>query len=76
MIGQARKDNIRNECIQDEFGVPPIEEIQEKMTETQLRWFGHVRRRPMEFLVRKVDQMEDTLIKKGRKDLKNFKRNY
>ena len=36
------------------------------MTEIRLRWFGHVQRRPLEVLVRKVDQMVFRPIRKGR----------
>jgi len=36
-------------------GVAPIVE---KMVETRLRWFGHVERRLVDFVVRRVDQME------------------
>jgi len=28
------------------------------MVETRLRWFGHVERRLVDFVVRRVDQME------------------
>ena len=39
----------------EKVGVAPIVE---KMVESRLRWFGHVWRRPIEALVRRVDQME------------------
>jgi hypothetical protein len=29
------------------------------MVEKGLRWFGHVERRPLDFVVRRVDHMED-----------------
>lgn len=57
------KDKIINECIQQKFGVAPIEE---KMTEIHLRWFGHVRRRTKKAPLRKVDRMEDSLIIGGK----------
>ena len=44
-------------------GVVPIEE---KMRETRLRWFGHVRRRPIDALVRRVDEIEQIVRKRGR----------
>ena len=44
--------------------------IDEKMTETKLRWFGHVRRRPIDAPVRRVDEMEQ-LVKKRGKDRPN-----
>jgi len=31
-----------------------------KMVETSLRWFEHVERKPIDFVVRIVDQMEDS----------------
>jgi len=36
--------------------------IVEKMVETRLRWFGHVVRRSIYFVVRRVDQMEGSQI--------------
>ena len=47
MCGHTRKDKIRNEVIRNKVGVVPIEE---KMRETRLKWFGHVRRRPQTLL--------------------------
>ena len=35
------------------------------MVETRLRWFGHVERRPMDSIVRRVDQMEGSQITTG-----------
>jgi len=35
-------DRIKNEVIRKKVGVEPIED---KMRETRLRWFGHIRRR-------------------------------
>ena len=39
----------------ERVGVAPIVE---KMVETRLRWFVHVERRPVDCVVRRVDQME------------------
>jgi hypothetical protein len=36
------------------------------MVENRLRWFGHVERRPVDAVVRRVDQMEESQIKRGR----------
>jgi hypothetical protein len=36
--------------------------IVEKMVETRLRWFGHVERRPVDSMVRRVDQMYGSQI--------------
>ena len=63
MSGHTRKDKIRNDCIREKVGVAPIEE---KMTETRLRWFGHVLRRPLEAPVRRVDQMVFSPIRRRR----------
>ena len=63
MSGHTRKDKIRNDCIRKKVGVA---DIGGKMTETRLRWFGHVQRRPLEAPVRQVDQMVCSPIKKGR----------
>jgi len=42
------------------------EKILKKMVENRLRWFGHVERRPVDVVVRRVDQMEESQIKRGR----------
>ncbi|KAB2625930.1 hypothetical protein D8674_017590 [Pyrus ussuriensis x Pyrus communis] len=55
-------DKIRNEDIRGKVGVA---EIEGKMRENQLRWFGHVQRRPTNALVRRCDYRTETL----RKDL-------
>jgi hypothetical protein len=43
--------------------------IVEKMIETRLRYFEHVEIRHMDYVVRRIDQMEGSLITRGRKDL-------
>ena len=63
MSGHTRLDKIRNEDIRERVGVAPIVE---KMVESRLRWFRHVRRRPIEHPVRRVDEMEDGQRAKGR----------
>ena len=45
------------------MGVAPIVE---KLVENRLRWFGHVERRPVDAVVRRVNQMEESQIKRGR----------
>jgi len=50
MCGHTRLDKIRNEVIRSEIGVASIED---KMREARLRWFGHIRRRPMDAPVRR-----------------------
>ena len=40
--------------------------IVEKMVESYFGWFGHVWRRPVQALVRRVDQMESSPTSRGR----------
>ena len=47
----------------ERVGVAPIVE---KLVENRLRWFGHVERRPVDAVVRRVDQMEESQVKRGR----------
>ena len=63
MCGHTRKNKIRNEVIRNKVGVVAIEE---KMRETWLRWFGHVRRKLVDAPVKKVDEMEQVVKKRGR----------
>ncbi|KAH1208130.1 Secretory carrier-associated membrane protein 3 [Glycine max] len=65
MCGKTRQDKIRNGAIRERVGVAPIVE---KMVENRLRWFGHVERRPVDSVVRRVDQMErrQTIRDRGR----------
>ncbi|RZB60259.1 LINE-1 retrotransposable element ORF2 protein [Glycine soja] len=63
MCGKTRQDKIRNEAIRERVGVAPIVE---KMVENRLRWFGHVERRPIDSVVRRVDQMERRQTIRGR----------
>jgi len=35
------------------------------MLENRIRWFGHVERRPLDVVVRRVDQMEVSQIRRG-----------
>ena len=44
ICGHTRLDRIRNEVIRGKIGVASIED---KMREARLRWFGHIKRRPM-----------------------------
>ncbi|PNY04000.1 DNA repair protein rev1-like [Trifolium pratense] len=48
MCGKTRKDNIRNENIGERVGVAPIAE---KMVETRLRWYEHVEKRRVDYVV-------------------------
>ena len=49
ICGHTRRDRARNDDISDRLGVAPIKE---KLVQHQLRWFGHVQRRPPETPVR------------------------
>ncbi|KAL5179591.1 hypothetical protein HKD37_01G000874 [Glycine soja] len=63
MCSKTRQDKIRNGAIRERVGVAPIVE---KMVENRLRWFGHVERRPVDSVVRRVDQMERRQTIRGR----------
>ncbi|KAM0966625.1 hypothetical protein EV2_022996 [Malus domestica] len=62
MCGHTRKDKIRNEDIRGKVG---LAEIEGKLRENRLWWFGHVQRRPTDAPVRRCDYGTETL----RKDL-------
>ncbi|KAH1218893.1 hypothetical protein GmHk_13G039165 [Glycine max] len=63
MCGKTRQDKIRNGVIRERVGVAPIVE---KMVENRLRWFGHIERRLVDSVVRRVDQMERRQTIRGR----------
>ncbi|XP_070042135.1 uncharacterized protein [Nicotiana tomentosiformis] len=63
MSGHTRLDRIRNEVIRDKVGVAPIED---KMQEARLRWFGHVRRRSTDTLVRRCELLTLEGLRRGR----------
>jgi len=56
MSDKTTQDRIRNDTIKERVGVTPKVE---EMVENWLRWFGHVERRPVDVVVRRVDQMEE-----------------
>ena len=62
MCGHTRMDRIRNGVIRDLVKVAPIED---KMRETRLRWFGHVKR-SMDAPVRICERINIPKDKKGR----------
>jgi len=47
----------------ERVGVAPIVE---KLEENRLRWFGHVERRPVDVVVRRVYHMKKSQVKRGR----------
>ena len=48
----TRLDRIRNEVIRDRVKVVPIED---KIRESRLRWFGHVKRRRVDAPIRRCE---------------------
>ncbi|KAL6517101.1 hypothetical protein OROHE_017807 [Orobanche hederae] len=63
MCGHTKKDRLRNEVIREKVRVASIED---KMMENRLRWFGHVRRRPVDASVRRLESWGTSNIVKGR----------
>jgi len=55
------RDKIRNDSIRERVGVASV---LENMVETRLRWFGHLERRHVDSLVRRVDH--DSQVTRGR----------
>ncbi|XP_045538549.1 uncharacterized protein LOC123722089 [Papilio machaon] len=47
MCGVTRLDKIRNEFVRGSLGV---RDIADKMQESRLRWYGHIRRRPPDYV--------------------------
>jgi len=43
-----------------------VTSIVKKLVENRLRWFRHVERRPVDVVVRRIDQMEESHVKRGR----------
>ena len=54
-MGVTRKDKIRNEHIRSTV---KVERLGMKMREGRLRWYGHVMRRDIEYIGRKMMEME------------------
>ena len=52
ICSKTLKDRIKNKHIREMVEVAPIED---KTRENRLQWFGHIRRRPLNVLVRKSD---------------------
>ncbi|KAH0434466.1 hypothetical protein IEQ34_026824 [Dendrobium chrysotoxum] len=63
MSGFTLRDRIRNEHIREKVGVAPVED---KIRDSCLRWFGHIKRRPPDDPVRKVEVLDLTYVKKSR----------
>lgn len=63
MCGKTRYDKFRNKNIKDSVGVTPRVL---NMVENRLWWFGHIQRRPGDFVMRRVDQMKRRKTTQGR----------
>ena len=63
MSGFTLRDNIHNKHICEKIGVAPVED---KIRESRLRWFGHIKHRPSDDPVRRVEVLDLTYVKKGR----------
>lgn len=48
----------------------------EKMVENKFRGFKHVERKDLDFVVRRIDQQEDSQITRGKGKPRKTKRNY
>ncbi|KAF3647161.1 putative peptide/nitrate transporter-like [Capsicum annuum] len=63
ICGLTRGDRVRNETIREKVGVTSVEC---KMREARLRWFGHVKRRDMDALVRRFERLALDGFREGR----------
>ncbi|XP_070019562.1 uncharacterized protein [Nicotiana sylvestris] len=63
MYGHTRLDKIRNEDIREKVSVAPMKD---KMRAAMLRWFGHVRRRSLDALVRRCEWLALAVMRRGR----------
>ena len=54
MYGYTKLDRLWNVAFREKVGVLPLEE---KMMETKLRWFGHVKRRSINAPVRRCEKI-------------------
>ncbi|XP_070050827.1 uncharacterized protein [Nicotiana tomentosiformis] len=58
-----RRDKIKNKAIQDRVGVAFVED---KMRESRMRWFVHVKRRSIDALVRRCERLAMESLRRGR----------
>jgi len=63
MCGYTKLDRIRNVLFRERVGVVPL---QEKLRETRLRWFRHVKRRSVGTLVRRCEAIHLLDCRRGR----------
>ncbi|XP_070004752.1 uncharacterized protein [Nicotiana sylvestris] len=69
MCGCTKRDKIKNEVIRDRVGVASVED---KMHESRLRWFGHVKRRSIDAPVRRCERLAMESLRSGRGRLKKY----
>ena len=62
MCGFTRLDKIRNGVIR---GLAEVASIEEKMRESRLRWFGHVKRRSVAAPVRRCESINPPVVREG-----------
>ena len=67
ICGYTRLDKIMNEVIRDLVKVAPIGD---RMRESRLRWFGHVKRRSVDAPVRRCETIIIPTVTKGEVDQK------
>nr|XP_016461103.1 PREDICTED: uncharacterized protein LOC107784479 [Nicotiana tabacum] len=60
---------IKNEAIRDRVGVTSVED---KMRESRLIWFGHVKRRSIDARVRRCERLAMESLKRGRDRPKKY----
>ncbi|XP_070004138.1 uncharacterized protein [Nicotiana sylvestris] len=63
MCGCTRRDMIKNEAIRDRVGVASVED---KMRESRLRWFRHVKRRGIDAPIRRCEKLAMESLRRGR----------
>jgi len=61
-VCNTMRDKMKNEDFRTKIGVASIEE---KMRENRLRWFGHMRRRPTDAPVRRVECIKLGQVKRA-----------
>lgn len=63
MSGHIIYDRINNKYIKEQSGVAPIVE---RMVGSSLKWFGHAMRKLIEIPIRRVDEVKDSPIDRGK----------
>ena len=67
MCGFTRSDMIKNLVIRERVGVAPLEE---KLRETRLRWFVHIKKRSADASVMRCEALDLLHYRRGRGRLK------